>query len=273
MATSSFRHVNDVARPASIEEPLNSWFIHRAAHGLLPFAVRLGIAPNAISIAGTGFGVAAALAYRNQGEWQFALAGFAFMLGWHVLDGLDGMVARATGRTSDFGRFLDGVCDYSVFILVYVSLALAVSPGIGFGAAFGIAGLAGASHVVQAAYYEAQRQLYIRRLAGEFKPHAQPVAGGFLERGYNRMQAKLAPPSHVIDAALAADAGRSERYRVLLQPVLRASNILGATWRTLAILAACLAGVPILYWLWEIAVLNLALICIEAWRRRREAAV
>lgn len=273
MPAETFRTVNETARPAAIEEPLNSALVHPAARALLPLAVRLGIAPNAISIAGIGFGVLAALAYQHYADWRFALGGLAAMLCWHVLDGLDGMVARATGRTSAFGRFLDGFCDYSVYILVYCSLAIAVTPVLGAGPSWSLAIGAGAAHVVQAAYYEAQRERFIRRVAGTLATGPKPVAGGFLEAGYNSLQGLLLPDARALDERLAADSALRSRFEARLLPVMRASNVLGATGRTLAIAAASLAGQPALYWIWEISALSLALVFVERERRRREASL
>jgi len=260
-------------RPRTIEEPLNLALIHPVSRALLPVAVKLHVPPNAISIAGIGFGIAAAWAYFRYESAAMACAGFAAMLAWHVFDGLDGMTARATGRTSDFGRFLDGFCDYSVFILVNLSLAFAAAHEVGIGVSLPLALAAGAAHVVQAAWYELQREVFIRRSAGQpgFVPRA--AVGGFLETGYNALQAKLMPGAHALDAALGPDPALRARYVERLRPVLSTAAILGASGRTLAIFIACLAGSPLWYWLWEILGLSLAAILIERARRAREAAL
>lgn len=262
----------ETARPAAIEEPLNRFFIHRVAHALLPAAITSGVAPNVISVAGIGFGLAAAAAYQNYEDWRFVLAGFTAMLGWHVLDGLDGMVARATGRTSAFGRFLDGACDYTVFILVYVSLSLAAYPVIGALAwAFSVS--AGAAHIVQAAWYEAQREAYLRRIKGEPPRPQRTSAAGMLEHWYNALQWRLTAGGRVVDERAACDSGFRERYRISLQPFIRRAGLLAPTARTVGIAAACLAGSPVYYWLWEIAGLTCAGLIFEYRRRAAEAVL
>jgi phosphatidylglycerophosphate synthase len=263
----------DGGRPRGIEEPLNIAIIHPVSRALLPFAVKLHIPPNAISIAGIGFGIVAAWAYFHYETPAMALTGFAAMLAWHVFDGLDGMTARATGRASDFGRFLDGFCDYSVFILVYVSLAVAAGRDAGLGISLTAAALAGAAHVVQAAWYELQREVFIRRSAGQAGFAPRTAVGGFLEAGYNALQAKLMPGAYALDAALGADPALRALYIERLRPVLATATILGASGRTLAIFIACLAGSPLWYWLWEILGLSLAAILIERTRRAREVAL
>lgn len=260
-------------RPRAIEEPLNALLIHPVAEALLPLAVRFRVPPNAISIAGIGLGLLAALAYARYDDWRFALAGFAAMLAWHVFDGLDGMTARATGRTSDFGRFLDGFCDYSVFILVNVSLAVAAAEHVGPTVSAVLVVCSGIAHIVQAAWYEAQREMFIRRSEG--KPGVVPrtAVGGFLEIGYNALQAKLTRGAQALDAALATSPGLRQAYVDTLLPVLRGAAILGASGRTLAIFLACLAGSPVWYWLWEIFGLSLAAILVNRARRQREFAL
>ncbi|MBB4630454.1 CDP-alcohol phosphatidyltransferase family protein [Sphingosinicella soli] len=260
-------------RPRNIEEPLNIAVVHPVSRALLPLAVKLRIPPNAISVSGIGFGIVAAWAYFHYEAPAMALAGFAAMLAWHVCDGLDGMTARATGRTSDFGRFLDGFCDYSVYIMVYLSLAFSAADYVGIEVSLPLAIAAGAAHIVQAAWYELQREVFIRRSAGQPGLAPRKTVGGALERGYDRLQAKMMPGLHARDAALAADPALRARYVEALRPVLSAAAILGASGRTLAILIACLAGSPLWYWLWEIFGLSLAAIFIERARRAREAAL
>lgn len=66
-----------------------------------------GIRPDHVTLFGLGCGIAAAtlIAY---GALVWALLAIAFS---RIADGLDGAVARA-GRPSDFGGFLDIVCDF-----------------------------------------------------------------------------------------------------------------------------------------------------------------
>lgn len=76
-----------------------------------------GASADGVTLAGAGFGVLAA------GLIGFGLPGWLAvipLLAGRLLDGLDGAVARATRKT-DFGGYLDIVCDF----LVYASVPLA----------------------------------------------------------------------------------------------------------------------------------------------------
>ncbi len=77
--------------------------------------------PTAVTIAAAVAGVAAGVA-----AWQGAfLPALGLWLLNRVLDGLDGTLARSTGRQSDLGAYLDIVLDHVVYIAVPLGLALA----------------------------------------------------------------------------------------------------------------------------------------------------
>ena len=67
----------------------------------------IGVSANAVTLAGFAAGMAAVPAI---GAGQY-LVGLALILASRVLDGLDGAVARAAGKT-DFGGYLDIVSDF-----------------------------------------------------------------------------------------------------------------------------------------------------------------
>ena len=83
---------------------------------------RAGVPPTALTGAGwaAGAGACAATALR---AWPAALV---LWLANRLLDGLDGPTARASGRSSDAGGFLDIVADFSVYAGIILGLAIAV---------------------------------------------------------------------------------------------------------------------------------------------------
>ncbi|QMW21833.1 CDP-alcohol phosphatidyltransferase family protein [Sandaracinobacteroides saxicola] len=260
----------DSSRPREIEPLSNRLLIHRVSNALLPLAIRAGIHPNLVSLTGLACGLLAALAYA---EWRYplaCLAGLVLMLAWHIADGLDGSLARATGKTSDFGRLVDGIADYATFVAVYLALALSLE---NWPLALAVAVLSGALHALQSMFYEAERATYIRRLSGRFAATPRSAAGGPIERLYNRGEAWLgnrtrpfddhlrrAPPAHH-QALLAAWASAAA-------PRLKALTLLSANARTVAIFLACIAGSPWLFWAYEI--IGLTLLALFLGRRLRQ---
>lgn len=99
--------------------PLIDPVLDRMGAGL----VRVGIGANPVSLAGAACGALAGLAI---GLGQ-PLAGLALVLASRLLDGLDGAIARVRGPT-DFGGYLDIVCDYVFYLAVPLGFGLA-APG------------------------------------------------------------------------------------------------------------------------------------------------
>jgi phosphatidylglycerophosphate synthase len=79
-----------------------------------------GASANAVTLVGLGFGLGAAgLVWAG---WS-GLVVAVFLLGGRLADGLDGAVARARGKT-DFGGFLDIVCDFAFYGAVPLAFVL-----------------------------------------------------------------------------------------------------------------------------------------------------
>lgn len=94
-----------------IDPPLNA-----LGRGL----ARAGISANQVTLAGLAVGLGGAVAAAFQ---AYALA-LGLILVSRLLDGLDGAVARATVK-SDFGGYLDIVCDFAFYVAVPVGFGLA----------------------------------------------------------------------------------------------------------------------------------------------------
>ncbi|MGI4879784.1 MAG: CDP-alcohol phosphatidyltransferase family protein [Janthinobacterium lividum] len=247
------RPSGDGARSTAIEDPTNRWLVHPLSSALLGPAIRAGITPNLVSLTGLGCGVVAAVAYWHWREPGFVLAGFAAMIAWHVFDGLDGKLARATGGGTALGRVLDGACDYLVFIAVEMALVFSAP---GWSGRLLLALVAAAAHVVQSAAYEGERAAWSRRAAGRFAPaaHARVTP---LTAGYDVLERLLGDCVRPVDAMLAATPDRLGRYLAVTAPRVRRLSLLGANGRTLAIALACLAGHPTWFWWWELVGLSL----------------
>ena len=80
---------------------------------------RLGFTPDALTVAGFGIVLAAAVA-AAAGQW--VLTALILIFGT-LFDGLDGTLARATGKTSDFGAFLDSTMDRAGEAVIYAGIA------------------------------------------------------------------------------------------------------------------------------------------------------
>jgi CDP-diacylglycerol---serine O-phosphatidyltransferase len=260
----------DGSRDRRIDDPTNVWVVHLAGRMLLPLALKARISANAVSVAGFVTGTAAAACFLGWREPAVATLGFLLCIGWLIFDGLDGMVARATGTASALGRFLDGAVDHGVFLLLYLALGAAIDTPEAW-----ITGtIAGLVHGVQSNLFESERIRYHRRIRGD--PGGQPpkTSPYRLARLYDQVAGSLDRLAGRFDRALAAAPDRrgfAAIYAERAAPPLRLMNLLTANMRVVALYAACLAGDPMLFWWWTLGPLTALTAAGIIWHRRIEA--
>jgi hypothetical protein len=236
---------------------------------LLPLALRVGISANLVSVIGFVVGVGAALAFARWHSPGMALLGLALGVLWLVCDGLDGMVARATGTASAFGRVMDGVCDHGVFVVIYVLLA----GSIGTVEAWTLAITAGAAHVIQSSLYEGERARFHRRVRGDPAPVRHAPLGSPIVRGYDALSGSIDRLAARFDSAMRAardPAAFGRDYGRAAAPAMKAMSLLSANVRLAAIALACGVGAPTLFWWIEIVPLTLVALATIGWHRRIE---
>ena len=278
-----------VKRTGEIEEWTNRVFVHRLSRALVTPLARWGVSPNAVSLAGLAAGAGAALAYTRYAEWPFVVLGFGLMVVWHVLDGADGQLARLTGKTSEIGKALDGLCDHGTFVLVYLALATAAAEAEG-ASVWAWAVAAGASHAVQANAYEGARYAYDFWARGkrsariptpdEYRAETKGATGlaralGGLQLLYLRVQhsPRAVALRRRLEAAARGPGGAArvaEAYRETHLAGVRRWNVLCSNYRTVAVAVACLAGSPVYFFAFEAVALNVAFVALARMERRND---
>ncbi len=258
----------DGSRDRRIEDPTNLHIVHPLGRRLLGPALRARVSANAVSVAGLGIGVGAAWSFGQRADWRWSVVGLLLAAAWLVADGLDGMIARATGTASPLGRALDGACDHGVFVLIYV----AVASSIGTVQGWTLAIVAGAAHAVQSSLYEGERARFHRRVKGAPPPAPVPAEGNPLVRLYDAVAFGMDRVTAPFDAALRGADGPRLRAAYADSGVapMRLLALLTANMRVLALFGACLLGRPELFWWIEIGPMTLVAIWGIAWHRRTE---
>lgn len=275
------KSTDEIKRTGEIEEFTNVHIIHPISSWLVPIFISLKITPNMVSSFGMICGLLAGICYYFYQDPLFAVFGFVLMFMWHVFDGADGQLARATQNFSEIGKVIDGVCDYVTFISVYVGLSLALSPFVGNDIWFLSIG-AGLCHAIQSGAYELQRSEYdywgkgkiscglpsINDLIdqGKNKNGIGQIANQ-LHIGYIRMQYAFSGVDHnfrnSIKEALHLAPEKEDQiralYRELYAPAVSNWSILCANYRTFAIFIASISGEPQYYFWFEVVALNTAL--------------
>jgi phosphatidylglycerophosphate synthase len=270
-------------RPRELQDPLNYYLYHPLAWQLARGLARTPITPNLVSVFGALMVIAAGIAYANLAWPVSAALGMALHMGWHVVDGADGDLARMTGRTSPIGEMVDGVCDYASHIVLYLILGWVLTRGPApFPATMDpLAGwlllvFAGISHAVQSSHVEVQRRQYqwwvygtpwIRHSHGKADSATSKSPFGVFVSAYLNGATGMTPHALRIDAAVEAAKGNSARLaeiatavRAEAPPLLLMCKVLGPNPRAIVLGLSMFAGTPFYYLIYQAVVLNVLLV-------------
>ena len=281
-----------IRRTREIEDATNLYVVHPIANRLTPLLRDLHVPANAVSIAGMVFGMLAGVAYYHSHDLLSACIGFILMITWHVMDGVDGQLARLTQSQSELGKVLDGLCDYVTFTAVYAALALQSSPRYG-ASVWLLAAIAGLFHAVQSAAYEVQRQEYefwgwgrasknflgATRASGDGASPAKRISHQ-LDRLYSGVQRLVVGFTVAFHRRLETSLGSQNRhieairrhYRETFAVPVRRWSVLSANYRTLGIFICTSLRIPLFYFLFEIVGFSLILALLTYWQRARYAS-
>lgn len=266
-------------RPRELQDPLNHYLYHPLAWQLARGLAHTPITPNMVSVFGGLMVVAAGIVYANLAWPVGAALGMALHMGWHVVDGADGDLARMTGRTSPIGEMVDGVCDYASHIVLYLILGWVLSNEPGYfsgGVGWALIVFAGFSHAVQSNHVEVQRRQYqwwvystpwIRHSHGQADSATSKSLFGVFVSAYLNAASGMTPQALRIDAAVDAAKGDPARLaqiaaavRAEAPPLLFMCKVLGPNPRAIVLGLSMFAGTPLYYMIYQAVVLNLLLV-------------
>ena len=258
---------------------------------------KLGVSPNAITIASIFMGVAGGvLLYFGQPHLAWLNWIGMLLITWaDTFDSADGQLARMTQQYSRMGRILDGVS--GDFWFASISFAL-VFRELHFGDSLtgpeffaqhewliwtlGI--LSGISHALQAAMADLYRQFHLFFLKGKqgseldsaakLKEQYRQLNWGhdffskltlFFYSGYTANQERWTPNMQRLRAALNERYGEDgvpsqefrDYFRSLSRPLMKYTNILTFNTRIIACFISVIINAPWLYFVFEIVVLNI----------------
>jgi len=255
-----------------IEELVDVYFFRRVGIVFAHIARVLGLSPTGVTwgalIAGAVGGIALA-------SPTYAWAGVVLLVMHGVLDSADGQLARMTGRSTEFGRMMDGVAGYVTHIAMYLgALASAFSRGAGW-SLVALAAVAGACTIIHAQMYDYHRTTYaaiaIKGLVSRKADGAKPE----LVEGYESMQRTISglhPEVEELIAARSSDGRVSAadrlRYRASFYRLVRGWNLMGDNVRRLAIALSVWAGRPEWFIYSELIPVNLAFALLW-WQQHR----
>ena len=265
----------DPGRPDAIEEITNRLIIHRISSQLVVIFAAIGVHPNWVSLLGFLSGWGAAYCYLQTPTMpEMVWSGFFAMIAWHIFDGTDGKLARFTGKTSAIGKVIDGIADYAVFAVTYIALMLLMWDSWGWGGvALAVAG--SACHAMQAARYEAEREFYNTLILGKDlsdsnDTKAEGGIGGLLSRLQDTYEkAQSASKATLLTRKLhGLPAKRQLEIKHAAAPMIEKNihlwSVMCANYRTIFIFVGVYIGMPELYFLLVLTLLNLFLILLSS---------
>ena len=108
-------------KSADTEEWIDLVFYRPLGYRWALFFNKLGVTPNAITIASIFLGVAAGILFYFDNLWVNVI-GMLLLVWANQYDSADGQLARLTGQKSELGRILDGMSGDCWFIAIYFAM-------------------------------------------------------------------------------------------------------------------------------------------------------
>lgn len=273
------------------EEHIDLFFYRPIGYVWAILAKKLGITPNAITIASIFLGIGAGVAFYYP-DLGINLIGMALLVWANSFDSADGQLARMTHQYSRIGRILDGLSGDIWFATIYVAICLRENVTSEFfmshtWAIWTMAVLAGLCHAKQAAMADCYRQIHLFFLKGEEgselensfalkkKLASLSWSRNFWQKlclsfytNYTLQQEATTPALQRMRHELAARFGSANKapeafrkeFRRRSLPLMKYTNILSFNWRTIALFCSLFLEMPWLYFAFELIVLNALLI-------------
>lgn len=215
-----------MAKPRAVEEWADIYLIRPLGYLFVQVLRHTPLTPTMVSglavLAGWWTAWIYYLSNSRGGDVSLALFAVLTFLLHSALDSADGQLARLTGRTTQFGRIVDGFCDSLAFLSIYIAIVASTwvrSPQYGIIVTV-LAFPAVYMHSLQSSLTEYQRTLYLAAVHGrrdifESKPEEEGVLSGgggnfmisllqALHTRYYRQQRALLPSTERLERKVAA---------------------------------------------------------------------
>lgn len=288
----------DSLKSMDTEETFDLIFYRPIGYAWAILAQKLGITPNAITIASIFLGIGAGVCFYFNNIW-INIAGVILLVWADSFDSADGQLARMTGQYSRLGRILDGLSGEIWFTAIYAAICLRENHTSHFfmthlWAIWIFAAITGFCHGIQAAMADYYRQFHLYFLKGKEgseletaaplwkKFHSLSWRKNFFQKlvlgfysNYTTGQEKRTPWMQRLRKTLTEKFGANipqwfrDEFREKSLPLMKYTNILSFNVRSFALFAAILIfQMPWLYFAFEVVVLNIILVYMMARHER-----
>lgn len=265
------------------EEFIDIHFYRPIGYQWALFFNKLGVSPNAITIASIFIGIAAGICFYPQSLMTNCI-GMLLLIWANSYDSADGQLARMTGKKTPLGRILDGTAGDIWFISIYAAICLKLTPEWGIWIWI-LAATTGFFHSKQAAmadYYRNIHLLFLKGKAGSELSHSPQLKENYKKMSWSKdfiyklfetfyinytvSQEKLTPKFQRMMAIIRnqyndqAPEWFRTAFRAKSLPMMKYTNMLSFNTRVIVLFISLFINLPWVYFLFEITVLNIMLV-------------
>ncbi len=270
-------------KSADTEEYIDLVFYRPVGYRWALLFNKMSISPNQVTIFSIFLGVAAGVMFYFNDLW-YNILGMCLLIWANMYDSADGQLARLTGQKSELGRILDGVSGDFWFISIYAAICLRLTPDYSW-YIWGLAALTGFFHSKQAAmadYYRNIHLFFLKGKAGSELDNSKqqralyrstPWKGNRVKRvflwfygNYTESQERFSPCFQQFFITLKEKYGENipenlrQEFREASLPLMKYTNILSFNTRVIALFISLFIGMPWVYFVFELTVLNSLLV-------------
>ena len=252
------------------------------------FFNRFGVHPNVVTVLSIILGAAAGVLFYFD-SLALNVAGILLLIWANLYDSADGQLARMTGKKTRWGRILDGFAGDVWFFAIYAAIALRLTPqwGVWIWLLAAFSGFICHAKQCQLADYYRNIHLYFlkgesgseldnaAKLSEEFRSLSWKQDGAwklflFFYRNYTRSQEQLTPAFQRFRKAMsqrfgtALPASLRQDFRRGSLPLMKWANILTFNTRAIVLYASLLCGLPWIYLVFEVTVMNVLFFYMRA---------
>jgi hypothetical protein len=244
---------------------------------------KLGVSPNTVTIAGILIGIAAGICFYFT-NLKINILGMFLLIWSNSYDSADGQLARMTGKKTDLGRMLDGLCGMICFTVIYFALSFRLTPSWGIWIWI-LAVATGFFHGKQAAMADYYRNIHLFFLKGKVGSELSDSASlkdnymkinwknDFVNKlfvfyyiSYTKDQESWTPNFQQMIQIVRekfpqeVPAWLRSSFREKSLPLMKYTNMLSFNTRVIALFIALFINLPWVYFVFELTVLNIMLI-------------
>lgn len=280
----------DTLKSMDTEEHIDLAFYRPIGYMWACLAKKLGVTPNAITIASIFLGIGAGVMFYYPVMWM-NVVGMLLLVWANSFDSADGQLARMTKQYSRIGRILDGLSGDIWFATIYVAICLRENMTSEFFSShpwviWVVAVVTGICHAKQAASADYYRQFHLYFLKGEEGSELESARDlkeklaslswkhdfwkkltltfytnyTVNQESHTRRMQELRAELHNRFPSGKIPQSFRDAFREESLPLMKYTNILSFNWRTIALFTSLFLKMPWLYFAFELTVLNILLI-------------